>query len=238
MAILQEPPKDFTKSAEFQEAVKLAAEEAAKKAFETLSAGSEKTTPELQKLFETMALSIAAISDQGTERVRVPPDVLVKRQAARELMFDLVDELQASGETALYTLTNKVYLDEVLVEPIWVDRQRQQRATEIEWNGIPNGAMIPMNERAKVIFKAFTDSIGATAEVVQFKPLRVTSGGLVIRGETGNSIVEGVLPDHPGRAPGSHGVGLKVSGEAAVSGALGQPQHVLGTLHEPARKIN
>jgi hypothetical protein len=234
MAIVQEPPKDFAKTAEFREAVKLAVDEAIKNTIGALPANSEKSSPELQKLFETMALSIAAISDQGTEKVRVPPDVLVKRQAARELLFDLVDKLQESREVALYTLTNKVYLDEVLVEPIWIDSQKKQRATEIGWSGIPNEAMIPVNDKAKEIFAAFTDSIGATAEVVQFKPLRVTSGGLVIHGDTGNEVMTGVLPEQPGRAPGSHGVGLKVAGEAAASGAL----RVLGTLHEPARKIN
>jgi hypothetical protein len=133
---------------------------------------------------DALAMSIAQITDQGTGRKTVAPAVLKARSEARALMVQLIVEARAAGQIPRYTLKHKVYLDEVLVDPIWVGSDHIQRPTGIEWPGVPNEAMQPANDVAEGIFKAFSDSIG-TLPANHQQPERenkVTPGGLVVHG--------------------------------------------------------
>ena len=176
-----------------------------------------------------LAMAIAELSDQGTNRKRVAPEVLVGREQARERMLSLIVEARTLGETPVYTLRHKVYLDEVLVDPIWVDGSHVQRPTEIGWGGIPNNAMRPVNDIATRIYEAFCESIGSSvSEARQDGPMRVTAGGLTIMGRPQQQREAG----HVGR--GQSGGGLQIRGRSPV-GAVKETR-VLGTIAAPARK--
>ena len=182
---------------------------------------------------EEVAMAIASLNDQGVGRKTVAPKILRQRAEARQLMTELIVEMRASGEKPVYRLRNKVYLDEQLIDPVWIGPDHTQRPTEIEWLGVPNEAMIPVNKIAKQIHKAFQDSIGSVENAPQERPIAgVTAGGLVIK--SGSRAVRpiAVLDEH-GAQPSSEG-GLSV----LHKGKSGQYKevHVLGTVADPARQ--
>ncbi len=131
---------------------------------------------------EQLAMQFAILADQGTGRKRVAPEVMVQRARAHEDMEALIEAAKAAGEEPVYRLVSFVHLGEVKISPIWVDRDRNQQSTEIGWDGIPNEAMIPVNEPAKAIHEAFLTSIGAEKPREMGK-IKVTAGGLnIIKG--------------------------------------------------------
>ncbi len=131
---------------------------------------------------ESIAMAIASLTDQGTGRKRVAPEIVKQRLKARELMTNLIVEARAAGQVPQYNLRNKVYLDELLVEPVWIAPDHTQRQTVIEWQSVPNEAMIPVNEVAKGIHSAFMDSIGSVEKPAPEAALMsITAGGLVVR---------------------------------------------------------
>lgn len=186
-----------------------------------------------QRFAESVAMAIASLTDQGVGRKTVAPKILRQRAEARQLMTELIVEAKAAGEKPVYKLRNKIYVDEVLVEPIWIAPDHTQRATEIEWQAVPNEAMIPVNDVAKRIFKAFQDSIGSVENAPQERPIAgVTAGGLVIK--SGSRAVQPVrVLDEHGQPPSTEG-GLSV----LHKGKSGQYKevHVLGSVAAPARQ--
>ena len=131
---------------------------------------------------ESIAMAIASLTDQGTGRKRVAPVIVQQRIVARERMTQLIIEARAAGAVPQYNLRNKVYLDELLVEPVWIAPDHTQRQTVIEWSSVPNEAMIPVNDVAKGIHAAFMDSIGSVEKPApEAALLGVTAGGLVVR---------------------------------------------------------
>src|SRR5208337_1667348 len=123
-----------------------------------------------------LAMAIAELTDQGRTK-RLAPEVMRERLAARDLMHKLLMQAKVDWREAkrngdkdsdrympTYELRNKVYLDEVLIDPIWIAPDHTQRATVIDWPGAPNEAMIPLNDIAKAIHKAFSDSIGTVPQ--------------------------------------------------------------------------
>lgn len=117
-------------------------------------------------LARTLAMEIARISDQGTNRKRIAPEVLIAREEARVRMEGLIIEAHAAGDIPEYELKQAVYLDEVLVSPVFVDRNHVQRATRIEWPQVPSEAMRPANAVARAIFEQFLLSIGGVTQMV------------------------------------------------------------------------
>lgn len=181
---------------------------------------------------DALATSIARLGDQGVGRKHVSPEVLRQRAEARALMTQLIVEARARGEIPRYQLKHKVYLDEVLVDPVWIGSDHVQRPTEIEWPSVPSEAMRPANEVAEGIFKAFSDSIGTVPADHQqpTRANRVTAGGLVIHGRP--------IPPSPAHADPASGL----SGEGGLRiphlQRAGQYKEVsvLGTIAAPARQ--
>jgi hypothetical protein len=142
-----------------------------------------------QTLFRQMALAIAEISDQGTNRKRVAPDVLAARAAAHERMVAAILEAKRAHEEhgeerPKYSLTGKTYLNERFLEPWVLDpATKKSRQREIRWSGVPNEAMRPLNAAAREIYTHFLASIGSVAKEEAVKPVWMTAGGLVIEGE-------------------------------------------------------
>lgn len=183
---------------------------------------------------DALAMAIAGLTDQGSGRKHVAPQVIKARSLARERMTQLLIEARANGYVPTYELRNKVYLDEVLVDPIWIDpASKEQRATVIEWRSVPNDVMVPVNEVAKEIFAAYKDSIGTVDDApVQPAILGVTAGGLTIK--SGSKAVREVVAfkDRADLKESEGGLNIPHRGKP------GQfvEKHILGTVASPARQ--
>lgn len=183
-----------------------------------------------QSWAEGLAMAIAQLNDQGTGRKRVAPEIIKARVEAREEMTRLLIEAKAAGAMPLYTLRNKVYLDEILIEPIYMDpATKSPRPTEIGWPSVPSEAMIPVNEVAKNIFEMFSRSIGSTDWNKPPDTFGVTVGGLVVK----NGAVQ------PKRAVPSENGHIKTEG-LTISHRGGDRNFkeipILGTVAQPARQ--
>ncbi len=183
---------------------------------------------------DMLAMAIAGLTDQGSGRKHVAPQVIKARTDARERMMKLIVAARAEGRIPQYELRNKVYLDEVLVDPIWIDpASKQQRATVIEWRAVPNEVMVPINEVAQEIFTAFRESIG-TVEDAPIQPAiqGVTAGGLTIK--SGSKAVREVVAFKNAAEPKESDGGLSI----AHRGKPGQyvEKNILGTVAPAARQ--
>lgn len=202
----------LTETPEFKTAVADAVREILGQLHPPALAGGASITGADQKFAEGLALAIAQLSDPGKKRVA--PEVLRAREEARQNMTDLLIQFRRERRVPTYTLRHKVYLDEQLIEPLWMDANKVQRATEIDWPGVPNEAMVPVNEEAKAIHGLFLDSIGQIVRVVEEDDFHMTPGGVVVRGAprpnrsntrapmTGDHVGEGLRVKHrdmPGR---------------------------------------
>lgn len=222
----------FERDADFQNAVNEAVARAIPGIVAQLSKARGTADRDDSTFAEGLAMAIAQLTDQGTGRKRVAPEIVEARAKARERMTGLIVEARAAGEIPSYQLRNKVYLDEVLVDPLYVDpATKNQKPTEIDWPGVPNEAMIPINDTAKEIHKAFIESIGSIAPEHQVagKPFAVTAGGLVVKG--GSSALRQVTAFREHENVASEG--LRIRGREAPG--KHKEIRVLGTVHEPAR---
>jgi len=193
------------------------------------AAGTEAHTGDLS-LVRQLALAIGEISDQGTNRKRVAPEVLESRRLARERMSALILDFAARDEIPQYELTRAVYLSEELVEPTYTDRDHVKRRTKIEWAGVPNEGMSPANEPARIIYGAFVESIGGATpnvgrQAVTDKPRDST--GLKVMHKPETAATPQVTKS---RNAGVTRLGRRQAGDVIET-------NVLGTLAEPARQI-
>ena len=129
-----------------------------------------------------LAMEISQLTDQGTGRKRVAPEIIRSRQVSRELMVKLIAKARAAGRTATYRVRAKTLLADRVVEPYWIDNLHTAQPTIIDWDGIPNEAMVPENKTAKEIYEAYKGWIGSTERVVPEDSLAITPGGLVVHG--------------------------------------------------------
>lgn len=155
-----------------------------------------------KSFFSTMALSIAEISDQGTQRKRVAPEILARRAAAAERCEKLIAEAREQGLKPEYRVTSKIYFNERLIEPY---RREDKKVVpqEIIWTGMPNEALRPLNKIAEDIYQAYRESIGSTEKLrsitgrhggstaIDNRPYSVTPNGLVVKGEISPKLVVG-----------------------------------------------
>lgn len=179
-------------------------------------------------LFEKLALAIAEISDQGTQRKRVAPEILAARAKAHERAVERIMLARKRGEKPEYRLVAKVYLNERFIEPFMPGPNKQPIPTEIIWSGMPNEAMRPINDVAKEIFKEFRASIGSTEQLkgVDNRPLWMTAGGVVVKGDPRAQRREVAAPQ-----PFDDDLGVKNQNDPTAPFV-----HVLGTVAAPARQ--
>ncbi len=258
------PPVDFTNTPEFRAAVAKAAAQAAVIMRDQILADlkgagigpqgpiivpdTASAIPQDRDFAGALAMAIAELTDQGRTK-RLAPEVMRARLAARDLMHKLVADAKADWTRCMqngereraeafmpaYELRNKVYLDEVLVDPIWIAPDHTQRATVIDWPGAPNECMIPLNDIAKAIHKAFLDSIGTVPKNHQIpdeagKQLYATPGGLVVHGRAPARRETGVRQDS--RGPVGEGLNIRHRGGAGSYKEV----NILGTVSAPARQ--
>lgn len=256
--------ENITETPEFKAALAKSIKEASDGILERLQAvmgASEGSGPavtnqnDASALFRQMALAIAEISDQGTNRKRVAPEVLAAREDAKNRMGELIMKAQSlkGNNRPRYRLVAKVYLREVLIEPYQRVGNRNV-PTEIFWSYAPNTAMRPVNEVAKEIYEQFVQWIGGAAEVNSMRgapaPVWVTGGGAVIAGTppstasvhgnvyspdplTVEDYDEDVAAGGNGASNEDNGFGFSVPQNPEA------PQiNVLGTVAPPARRMS
>jgi hypothetical protein len=175
-------------------------------------------------LAEGLAMAIAELNDQGSGRKRISPAEVRKQAAGHERMTALIEQAARDGERPIYTLTDKVHLDETLIEPMWKAGPNEIRRTRIEWPHPPNRAMRPFNPVAEGIYAAFLESIGG----VMPKPpdLRISGTGVVYA--DGRTASRKPLP----QVVEPEGGGVKVLDRGGIGDRM--PRHVLGTIAAPA----
>lgn len=186
-----------------------------------------------------LSMSIAQLTDQGTGKKRIAPEVIVAREKAHDRMVVLINETSARGGKPLYQLRGKVLLDEVLVDPQYIDQFHRAQPQQIIWPGIPNEAMDPLNEDAKAIYAEYREWIGGGSPR-DLGVAKVTARGLVVmqrgpavfKDEMGEAL--GPEAQHVG-VPGSSGTGgLQIPGRGQAGHYV--EKRVLGTVAEPARQ--
>ena len=200
--------------------------------------GMNALTPNDQKWAESLAMAFASLTEQGTGRKYVAPEIIRMRNEAREKMKSLIIAARKDGRKATYQVVAKTLLDNQVVEPMWIDSTHIAQPTEIDWPGVPNDAMKPINDTAKEIHAAFMDSIGSRpVSVLGAVPdamddnFGMTAGGLVVRG--------GAVPRHnQGNSPevvtGASEQGLAVHHKNQPGRVV--EKRVLGTIAAPARQ--
>jgi hypothetical protein len=207
------------------------------KILETLKGQGSDVSSSDKRFAETLAMAFAQLNEQGNGRKYVDPRVLRERGEAREKMKELLVTARKGGKIPSYRVVAKTLLDNQLVEPMWVDASHIAQPTEIDWPGVPNDAMVPINETAHEIHAAFLASIGSKPEsVLGAVPdatldleYGVTSGGLVVKA--------GAIPRQNRRA--SEGRTLPEAGEGLSLHHKGAPgryveKRVLGSIAAPA----
>jgi hypothetical protein len=237
-------------TAEFKAAVAAAVAETVSKLLPDLIAKVTPAgaTPSLdnQGWAERMALAIAQLTEQRDGQHFVAPAIIQARKEAREKMMDVIVSYRISWSHARergdksamndtmpsYKLRNKVFLDETLVDPMWIDGAHKAQDTIIDWPGVPNESMIPQNEAAKAVYSLFIGSVGNVEKVVPDKPLHLTAGGLVVKGPPPRGVRNTGVID-AGALPEPAGEGLSVKHKADQKY---KEINVLGTAHQPARQ--
>lgn len=258
---MAEAPKlPLTETPEFKAAVKSAVVEAAPSIIAAALAEMGKTKPvagvdaSTQDFFanmsQTIAMAVAEISDQGTSRKRVAPEILASREAAEKKCHELirqahlkVKEARHSGNkdqesvwSPEYKVVSKVYFGERMIEPFRRNPDKSVVAQEIIWFGVPNDALRPVNPVAVEIYEAFKDSVGSTGRLKSIRgahggivaqdtrPVWMTPGGLVVKGDPPpKAFVAAPLAEDD--------LGFKDNNDPNAPEV-----HVLGTIAAPAKR--
>ena len=209
---------------DFDAAVALAAEEATKQAVTAMraemraelqamltgqkpeSAGNDSNMP-VRELLQQLAMSIAEISDQGTDRKREDPKVLAARESARIRMLDKIMDMREAAQQAAqeavadgandggraarllhepkYRLKAPCYINEQKLSPF----KRVNNKTvpqDIFYTGIPNDVMLPLNETARGIYAEYRAWVGQVSEKDRPQDPRgyyLTPAGLTVQGD-------------------------------------------------------
>lgn len=184
-----------------------------------------------------LAMEISQLTDQGTGRRRVAPEILRSRQMAREKMTKLIVEARAAGKKATYRVRTKTHLADRVVEPFWIAADHTAQPTMIDWDGVPNEAMVPENKVATAIHEAFMASIGSSVKVVPEDALAITPGGLVVHGgaaglSSGKRQVQRPEANHTGDASAEQG--LNIHNKNAPGRFV--EKRILGSIADPARQ--
>lgn len=232
------PPRPpITETAEFKLAIAAATAEATRQAMDQVRAelaaaiASKAPTGDSGSatgLMGQLALAIAEISDQGTSRKRVAPEILAARAEAHKRAVELIVKTRTQGLKPEYALVSKVYLNERFIEPFRVNPATKQPVRqEIIWSGMPNHAMRPINDIAKAIYQEWSASVG-TSEALPTednRPVWVTAGGLVVKGD---APAKRFVAADPGMADD-----LGIKGQDDPTAPFIQ---VLGTVAPPAKQ--
>jgi hypothetical protein len=253
----------MTQSPEFKKAVADSVTSALAELMPQLSAARQSagTASESgdRSLMQELAMAISQLTDQGSGRSRVAPEIIQQRADARKRMTDLIIEAYAEGKVATYQLRNKIHVDDRIIEPFWIRSDHTSQPTEIDYPGIPNEAMVPMNDTAKAIFGAFKDSIGSVHAgkgkdghmLPEMERLGITPKGVVVRNSAVSQSAARATPAGRDAVPMQWEDGKmpayeapQVNGDVPVTVKIHHEntqgryvdKHILGTIQTPARQ--
>lgn len=194
----------------------------------TGDAASGNPADALGQILEKLSVNLQALNNQGQRNKPLAPAEIQKRDAAQERLVDLLATSRGlpQAEWPKYQLTAKVYISERLIEPFYKrDSKGPAIRTEIAYTGVPNDAMVPIDDDAKAIFNAWRETTGGQTILVPTadnRPLHVTAAGLVVRGDP---------PKRSTMAPAA-----TESEDVLVSNDHTQPEvAVIGTIAKKAR---
>ena len=191
-------------------------------------------------LAQQIAMAIAELTDQGTNRKRVAPEILAARAKAYDRLIKQLSEARDKADAALdagdkleaarwlpeYRVVTKTFLTDRIVEPWRRGGNNDLVPTEIIWRGVPNNSLRPLNAIATKLFETFQAWVG-TEGLLRAEPSFMTPGGVIIKGEAPAGSRLGI-PDEL-RAPD-----LEITGDPTDPTA--SHIRVLGTIAEPARQ--
>lgn len=141
----------------------------------------------LGAVLEKLTMNLAAVNQQGERKKPLSPEEVAKRENAFNRMERLLGSARdlPHDQRPAYAVMSKIYFNERFIEPFKkVDKAAVRN--EITWTGVPNDALLPINDAAKDIFAAWRESIGGVASPVptaDTRPLYMTAAGLTVRGE-------------------------------------------------------
>ncbi len=191
------PRKDVTQAPEFQAAVAKAVEEAMSGVMPSILAavaaarGDTAALPVVatgdNKWAQELAMQIATLTGQASGIKPIDPAEVQRREEGRKNLIDLLARAHTGhGAAPHYRVLAKAYLTDFVVEPFRVNpTTKEVEPVTVDWTGIPNESLLPLNETAAAIHAAFMQSIGGpTALTNNFdsRNVAVTPGGLVVRG--------------------------------------------------------
>ena len=188
----------------------------------------------LRSIMENLGMTLADISAQGIGVQKpIPPEVIRAREEAHKRMIARIKLAKRNGETPRYRVLATLQADfgrsgQALVQPFWVDSDKIRQPTEVEWPGVPNNALEPLNEVAKEIKTHFKDSIGNMGRLTSAEELKDIGGAKVHGGPEMKAKRDTPMPFDV--APTDEGV------RVLNRGARGQSRRVniLGSIAEPA----
>lgn len=211
-------------------------------------------------MIQRLADALSERSNRESGRVTLSADVLAKQEAARQRMGGLIMERRAAidlmhaegagvedqlGEWPLYQVMDEIFLQDFIIKPF--ERNEATKQTEpvfLHYDGVPNAAMLPMNEHAERIHAAFAEAVCTTENSHKGRPVDVwiTANGLCMKGESPQPQRHRLasLEDGSGRQVDSV---FKANAHRAKFGLVGQASpgaskvHVLGTI-APAASQN
>lgn len=187
----------------------------------------------LGPLMEQMGLKLADIADQNNGRTigqRVDPDLQQRREESKKEMIALIDSAQKRGAMPEYRLKGAVILDHSKIEPFYIDpATRVAKETEIQFDGIPNEQMIPIDDEAKAIYDAYRGWIGNLKKVVPEDRLGITATGVVVK----NGAVQQRREVRPGGEANAADAPRRATVRTSHLHRVGTEKRILGSIHPP-----
>lgn len=192
------------------------------------------------QLLSDLVTNLKKLADPNGAKRIFSPEEMRQMESGRDDMVRLILTAHENGTPPVYSLRDKVYLNERLVEPQYQDpHTKRMMWQEIEWPNVPNEAMVPVNDTAREIYAAFKRSIANTISNENRRSSFVRMGSLVLRGMTSEPAQTGHAQTHDPRIklqPVDYDAPLNVLGTVAkpaspVAGAkfgAGQPASQLG----------
>ncbi len=189
----------------------------------------------LGPVMEQLSMRISAAADQSNGGrgvgIYVDPEILARREASRARMVDLIVDIRNRGVMPLYRVKYKTVLDHSMIEPFWLDpATKAAKETEIEFDGIPNEAMVPLDDDAKRIYEAYKGWIGDFKKAVPEDRLGITSSGVVVRGNAVQGRREVRSAEDGAQAQVSRRPEVRIS---RMERAVGAQKRILGSIHPP-----
>lgn len=186
---------------------------------------------------QALAVAIGELGSQGVGKQQIiSPAILAERAKAKTRMVDLIIEARHNGTAPVYGLTGKVHLADQLLEPIYIDSAtKRQKQTEIDYFGVPNHFMQPLNDVAKAIHAEFLASVGSSVHTSadDSRLMSVTARGTVIRG--GSHATQRIVDLENTMGQPANAEGLRIRHDDASANV--SEIAVLGTLAPKARSI-